>query len=76
MERPENLSDRELLLRLYIDTAIMKDRTEGLLLLYERMPKVETDVTWLKRTVFGAVPGTGLLLGLIVSLTHLFSSSD
>ena len=61
------LSDRQLLLNLCSDVAVVKDRTEELPEFYERVTRVETDMSWMKKAVYGVVPTTGAILGSILA---------
>lgn len=70
-EELEAMPYKQLLVRLAMDTAVLKDRTAELPHLYERVSKTETNITWLKRTMYGAVPTTAAILTLIGMLMRL-----
>ncbi len=63
----ELLSDRDLLVHTAVAVGILEERTEGLPEMRQRLTKVESDVGWGKRLLWGwVVPGTLALVGVLV----------
>ncbi len=65
----EALSNHDLLVHVAVEVGIVKDRTEGMPELRQRLTKVENDMGWVKKAFWGwAVPSTLALIGFMVKV--------
>ena len=74
-EELKDFSQRELLVQMRIDIAVMKERTDCLPELYaaleHRVTKNETHVKWMQRGMFGGVPAIGVVLTAVMGFLKL-----